>query len=221
MDCLPNYLFIVKDKSTLPPTTPPNYCIHPDVWGRTSNKYDVPQSSGCQMSMAEQCSNDWSTDCDTYYINNSGSNDESVNVRSNRGAPVFIMTDVAAAVSQSSEARSIGNSMLLNAAALRFFTNLSSSTYTELQNPLDTESPLVTYYITSPGEVQRPILRKDTAHSSIIDNDPIMTRLLLSIDLNRPFLWLMYQHLLANSPSDPQIMQSKTMVYLELEFKNL
>lgn len=133
-----------------------------------------PEAPNCQAFMAEQCSIDWNPKCEMYYRYHNNSNQRFYpNTYSAGSCQVSLL---------------LGDSLLLNAAELRFFTVNSDDMYTIPLDPTNYSSPMITQFIGRRRLDQESL--SERFHKDTIDNDAIMIRLL---QRPKPFVKLLHQ----------------------------
>jgi hypothetical protein len=122
-----------------------------------------PASPNCQAFMAEYCANKWDKYCDIYYKKNAT---ESIRAFPNTFA-----------VRSSQFSDNLGDSLLKNAAQLRFFKTNCNATYKEPLDPTNYSSPMITRFINQ-RSMDGAQLNTRTMNSRSIDKDPLMQRML-------------------------------------------
>lgn len=136
-----------------------------------------PESPNCQAFLAEQCSIEWNPKCELYYRYHNNSNQR------------YYPNTQAAGNCQVSGL--LGDSLLLNAAGLRFFTVDQNDTYIQPLDPSNSSSPMITQFIGRRSFENEEF--SDKFDRDTIDTDDIMIRL-----LQRPKPFVKFLHLIYN-----------------------
>lgn len=141
-----------------------------------------PSAPNCQAFLAEQCSIEWNPKCELYYRTHKQSLERNLpNTYKSGECQTSIL---------------LGDSLLRNAAELRFFSTTCDESYTEPLDPTNYSSPFITKF------VNRRMLEdeslSDRFNKDTIDTDAIMCRLLENPKPFMPLLYQIYQHVLDN-----------------------
>lgn len=144
-----------------------------------------PSSPNCQSFLAEQCSVDWNSNCETYYrVHNNSNQRYQPNLIKSGDCQVSLL---------------LGDSLLLNSAELRFFTISCDNTYTIPLDPTNYSSPMITKFVNRRHLEYESL--SDRFDKNTIDNDAIMCRLLQNPKTFLKFLYQIYIHVKANIKS--------------------
>lgn len=176
-------------------------------WGPTVANRLGPASEGCQAFMAEYCANGWDKYCDIYYTKN---NLDDTRYFPNNFAPRSEFCSP-----------SLGESLLQNAAQLRYFNLPCNRTWQEPLDYTDASSPMITKYIDR-RDMNQASLNPKTVNNRTIDQDPLMQRMLTNPNVVEQELKAIYH--LSNNPrlrgSDADIRKTKTGKVLRQFFGN-
>ncbi len=141
-----------------------------------------PAAPNCQAFLAEQCSIEWNPNCEIYYRTQ------------NQSLERYLPNTYKSGECQTSIL--LGDSLLRNAAELRFFNVSCDESYTEPLDPTNYSSPMITRF------VNRRMLEDESLSERFdkktIDNDAIMCRLLQNPKPFMPLLYQIYTHVLDN-----------------------
>jgi hypothetical protein len=141
-----------------------------------------PGAPNCQAFLAEQCAIDWNANCEIFYRTHNDSNQRwypNSNQAGSCQAPGLL-----------------GDSLLRNAAEIRFFDGSSTGKYREPLDPTNYSSPIITKF-SQKRQLEFENLTRNF-DKNLIDSDSIMCRLL---QRPKPFLDLLehiYKHVLKN-----------------------
>lgn len=175
-------------------------------WGPTVGNRLGPASDGCQAFMAEYCANGWDEYCDIYYTKN---NLDDTKYFPNNFAPRSEFCSP-----------SLGDTLLQNAAQLRYFNLPCNRTYQEPLDYTDASSPMITKFIDR-RDMTQASLNPRTVNSRSIDSDPLMRRMLANPNVVEQELKAIYT--LSRNPrlrgSDTDIRKTKTGKILRQLFK--
>ncbi len=135
-----------------------------------------PRSMKCQHYMAQRCAQNWDGFCE-YFYQNHGKNGQWPD---NRAWPIAnarqweIETGVAKQLT-------MGEQLLRNTAERRYCTYTDCRPVCEPFDPTNPDSPTITYYV-GPNGMQQSCTPVCTVNPSLIDNDPVMNRMLANTD---------------------------------------
>lgn len=175
--------------------------------GPTAANRFGPASDACQAFMSEYCANGWDNYCDIYYAQN---NVAETRLFPNNFAPRSEFCSV-----------SLGDSLLQNAAQLRFFNLPCNRTWQEPLDYTNASSPMITKYIDR-RDMSQATLNSRTFNSRTVDTDPLMQRMLTNPNAVEQELKAMYY--LSNNPkfrgTESDISNTKTGKILRSFFGN-
>jgi hypothetical protein len=187
------------------------YCLVDDMetslMKGSSNKTS-PSSQNCQALTAERCANEWDTYCDVYYENNK--------FNSLKGMPNLTNNFLQNTNNFSGNA-TLGDSLLNNAAQLRFYDNSHLKTFTEPLDPTSASSPLITKYVYE-NDFNRPRINSKVLNSRDIDNDKIINKLLQDPLTHYDFLQNLFVHLSVYKTHDTLLPTTRTFSLLSKYF---
>lgn len=141
-----------------------------------------PRSNACQTFLAEQCSVQWNPKCEQFYRYHNNSNQR-----------YFPNTSVAGDCQVS---LLLGDSLLLSAAQLRFFTVNADKMYAEPLDPTNYSSPMITKFINRRMLEDESL--SDRFDKATVDTDDILTRMLQRPRPFVQFLYTLYNRVLDN-----------------------
>lgn len=149
-----------------------------------------PSAPNCQAFLAEQCSVEWNPKCELYYRTHNQSLERYLPNTYTSGVCQYNSFDTCG------EPLLLGDSLLKNAAELRFFDVSKEHTYTVPLDPTNYSSPMITKFINRRSLEDEGL--SDRFNKDTIDSDIIMQKLLQN---PKPFYGLLnqiFQHVIDN-----------------------